>query len=142
MKAKILRKDKSLDLPAYKTTESAGFDFFCRENVTIGPKEVKIIPSNNIIEAPHGYFLAVLARSSLFLKKGLMLANSMGVIDRDFSGPDDEIGIILWNPGDKSVTVEKGERIAQGIFMPVAQAMWEEVKAVRKDSRGGFGSTG
>jgi len=142
MKVKIKRIDKAVALPGYKTKESAGFDFFCRESVTIGPKEVKIISSNNIIEAPRGYFLAVLARSSLFLKKGLMLANAMGVIDRDFSGPEDEIGLILWNPGVESVTVEKGERIAQGLFIPVNQADWEEVDEVRVDSRGGFGSTG
>ena len=71
-----------------------------------------------------------------------MLANAMGVIDRDFSGPEDEIGLILWNPGVESVTVEKGERIAQGLFIPVNQADWEEVDEVRVDSRGGFGSTG
>ncbi|OGE84074.1 MAG: dUTPase [Candidatus Doudnabacteria bacterium RIFCSPHIGHO2_01_FULL_49_9] len=142
MKVKIKRIDKSLELPTYKTHESAGFDFFCRESITIAPRETKIIRANNIIEAPHGYFLAVLARSSLFFKKGLMLANSMGVVDRDFSGPDDEIGLIMWNPGDKAVTVDKGERIAQGLFIPVVQAEWDEVDEVRKDSRGGFGSTG
>lgn len=142
MQVKIKRLDKSLALPSYKTRESAGFDFFCREAVIIAPKEAKIIPANNIIEAPHGYFLAVLPRSSTFLKKGLLLANSMGVIDRDYSGPKDEIGIIVFNPGDKPVTVEKGERIAQGLFIPVTQAEWEDVDEVRADSRGGFGSTG
>lgn len=142
MTVKIKRLDKSLALPSYKTRESAGFDFFCREAVIIAPKEAKIIPANNIIEAPHGYFLAILPRSSTFLKKGLLLANSMGVIDRDFAGPTDEIGIIVFNPGENGVKIEKGDRIAQGIFIKIDQAEWEEVDEIRVDSRGGFGSTG
>jgi dUTP pyrophosphatase len=142
MRVKIKRIDKTLPLPEYKTGESAGFDIYPREDATIPPGKAEIVAANLVVEAPKGYFLAVFPRSGTFLKKGLMLANSVGVVDRDYSGPEDEIGIILYNPGKEPVTVQKGERIAQGLFIPVSQAEWDEVDEIRKDSRGGFGSTG
>ena len=142
MKVKIKRVDKSLELPKYQTAESAGFDFFCREDTTISPKEVSVIPSNNIIEAPHGYFLGLLPRSSTFKKTGLMLANSMGGVDRDYSGPGDEVGLLFYNTKDVEVVVKKGDRIAQGVFIKFDQAEWDETDEVRDESRGGFGSTG
>lgn len=141
MKVKIKRIDKSIELPKYQTPESAGFDFICRETVEFGPRELKLIPSNNIIKAPHGYFLAILPRSSTFKKKGLILANSMGVVDPDYSGERDEIGLLFYNITDQKVIVEKGERIAQGIFIPFVQAEWGESDDMG-NSRGGFGSTG
>lgn len=131
-----------MELPRYQTPGSAGFDFVCRETVTLAPGEAKLIPSNNVIEAPAGYFLAVLPRSGTFMKKGLLKPNSVGVIDRDFSGPDDEIGLLFYNPTSKPVTVEKGERIAQGIFIKINQVEWEETDEIRKNNRGGLGSTG
>ena len=142
MKVRIKRLDKELPLPKYETPESAGFDFLCRQTTAIPAKTHGVIPSNNIIEAPHGYFLAILPRSSTMKKKGLIMPNSMGVIDRDYSGPDDEVGLLFYNLTDKEVTVEKGERVAQGIFIKADQAEWEEVDEVRPASRGGFGSTG
>lgn len=142
MKVKIKRVDTSFPLPRYETAESAGFDFICRERVEFGPREWKLVPSNNIIEAPQGYFLAVLPRSGAFRKKGLIMPNSMGVIDRDYSGPDDEIKLMFYNITDAPVVVEKGERIAQGLFIKIDQAEWNEVPGIRPDSRGGFGSTG
>jgi len=142
MKVKIKRLDKNLPLPTYATAESAAFDFICRETTIIGAKNYKVVPANNIIEAPHGYFLAVLPRSSTIKKKGLIMPNSIGVIDPDYSGPEDEVLMLFYNLTDQDVTVEKGERIAQGIFIKIDQVEWDEVNEVRPASRGGFGSTG
>lgn len=137
----IKRLDQSLPLPRYHTIGSAGFDLSARVETTIAPKQIARIPSGLIIGTPTGYVLTLAARSSLASKKGLMLANGIGTIDSDFCGPEDEILISVYNFSDQSVTVEKGERIAQGLFLKVEQGEWEEVEEISKQSRGGFGST-
>jgi len=63
-------------------------------------------------------------------------------VDRDYSGPDDEIRLQVYNFSDKVVEVQKGERLAQGIFLKADKVDWEEVNEMREKSRGGFGSTG
>ncbi len=142
MKVKIVRIDKSLPLPEYQTGGAVAFDLYARENTKVVPGELKLIPSNFIIEVPEGYTLILAARSSLARKKGLALANGIGVIDQDYHGPKDEIGILVRNLTDSEVVVEKGERIAQGLILPVERAEWEEADSIKEESRGGFGSTG
>jgi dUTP pyrophosphatase len=95
-----------------------------------------------IVEAPPGYFLALAIRSSVPLRKGLMLANGIGVVDSDYCGPKDEVRIAVFNFTRDPVAVGKGERLAQGLLMPVTQCEWEEVAEIRPVSRGGFGSSG
>lgn len=142
MEILIKRLDKSLPLPQYHTSGSAGFDLSARVETIIEPKQIARIPSGLIIGTPTGYVLTLAARSSLASKKGLMLANGIGTIDSDYCGPEDEILISVYNFTDESVTVEKGERIAQGMFLKVEQGEWKEVEEVAEKSRGGFGSTG
>lgn len=141
MKAKITKVVPDIPLPEYHTSESAGFDIAAGEDVVIQPGQVAKVRSGLIIEAPEGYFLMLTCRSSLSSKKGLTLANGVGTIDRDYSGPSDEIYIILHNFTDKKVNIAKGERLVQGIFLPVNQVEWEEVAGIRDESRGGMGST-
>jgi dUTP pyrophosphatase len=71
-----------------------------------------------------------------------MLANSVGIGDSDFRGDEDEYKAALLNFTDKPVTVEKGDRIAQGIFIKFTRGEWEEVEKMDNKTRGGFGSTG
>ena len=142
MQVKIKRIDSSLPMPAYQTPGSVAFDLYSRDNMTVPAKSIALIPSNLIIQTPPRYALILSARSSLAKKKGLMLANGIGVIDQDYRGPDDEIKISVYNFTDNEVSIEKGERIAQGMFVRVDQAEWKEVKSVEEASRGGFGSTG
>ncbi len=142
MKVKISKSDPNIELPKYGTKESAGFDIASNKDLVVPAGGVEKIPTGLIIEAPEGYFLLVSARSSLSVKKGLTLANGIGVVDRDYSGPKDEIYIIVHNFTNNSVEVKKGERVAQGIFLPVSQAEWEVLGELRKEDRGGFGSTG
>ena len=141
MKIRIKRIDKSLPLPEYQTEGSVGFDIYSREDVVIKPNERLAVPSNLIIEVPSGYALIIAARSSLS-KKGLRLSNGIGVVDQDFHGPKDEFGILLNNFTDAPVSIKRGDRIAQGLIMPIERAECEEVNEIKKDSRGGFGSTG
>ena len=141
MKLKIVRIDKTLPLPEYKTIGSAAFDMYTRIDVTIRPKETVIVPSNLIIEVPIGYFLLLASRSSTG-KKGLFRPNGIGVIDQDFHGPKDEIGIMVYNITDEPIELKRGDRIAQGLILPIEKAEWEEVEVIKTESRGGFGSTG
>jgi dUTP pyrophosphatase len=142
MQVKIKRIDKTLPLPAYQTEGSAGFDLYAREDTTILPHEIKLIPGNFIVDTPEGYMLAIVNRSSTPKRKGLMLPNGIGVIDSDYCGPNDELGILMYNFKDEEVLVERGERVAQAIFIKVEQAEWEEIEEVKNKNRGGFGSTG
>ena len=141
MKVKIKRIDQSLPLPQHQTNGSVAFDVGSRVDAVLQPGEVKILPSNLIIEVPAGHVLILSARSSL-ANKGLKLANGIGVIDQDFHGREDEIGILLHNFTASPVEVKKGERLAQGLIIPVERVEWDEVDEIKKTSRGGFGSTG
>ncbi len=142
MKAKLTKAIPDIPLPEYHSAESAGFDIAAGEDSVVQPGEVKKIRTGLVIEAPEGCFLLLTCRSSLSSKKGLHLANGVGTIDRDFSGPEDEIQIIVHNFTDQPVHVAKGERLVQGIFLPVQQVEWEEAAQIRDESRGGIGSTG
>ena len=141
MKVKIKRLDKNLPLPRYETAGSVGFDFVCRESVTIKPHSLGLIPANVIVETPPGYMLIVTLRSSTPRKLGLLIPHGVGVIDQDYCGEDDEIKIQVYNFSSNPVTVERGDRIAQGIFVRVDTAQWLEVDRIESETRGGFGST-
>jgi dUTP pyrophosphatase len=142
MRVKIKKINPSVELPKYQTSESAGFDIASSADITVPAGEVVKIPTGLVIAAPKGHFLLISARSSLPLKKGLTMANGIGVVDPDYAGPSDEIHIIAHNFTKQDVEIKKGERLAQGIFLPVEQAEWEEVEQLREVDRGGMGSTG
>jgi dUTP pyrophosphatase len=142
MRVAITRVDPSLPLPRYATDGAAGFDFLCRVGMTIQPGCIARIPANVVVCVPEGHVLIVALRSGTPTRKGLLSPGGIGVIDPDYCGPDDEIQIQVFNFTDDSVTVERGERIAQGVLMPTVTCEWEEVSGLSKGSRGGFGSTG
>ena len=141
MNVKIKRVDNDLPLPRYETAGSVGFDFVCRESVTIKPHSLELIPANVIVETPPGYMLMVTLRSSTPRKRSLLIPHGVGVIDQDYCGERDEIKIQVYNFSPNSATVERGDRIAQGIFVRVDAARWLEVDRIETETRGGFGST-
>jgi dUTP pyrophosphatase len=100
------------------------------------------VPTGLVVEVPQGMFLAIFARSSTPLKRGLAVANGVGVVDPDYSGPQDEVKVALLNFRTTPATVRRGDRIAQGIFLPAPRVTWVEVDEIRAASRGGFGATG
>lgn len=143
LSVRIQRLDSAVALPKYETAGAAGFDLSAREDVVIPPGAVALVPTGLVIEVPAGYFLGIFARSSTPLKRGLMVANGVGVIDEDYCGPADEIKIQVLNFTQAPVTVTRGDRIAQGLFVPIARAQWREADGPLRDgSRGGFGATG
>lgn len=142
MQVSISRVDTSLPLPSYQTSGAVGFDLIVRETMVIEPRQIALVPGNVIVKVPEGYALLIVARSSLPRKKGLVCPHSVGVIDCDYHGPEDEVRIQVQNITDAPVTVERGERIAQGLFVKIDKAEWQEVDSHGAETRGGFGSTG
>ena len=137
----IKRIDTSLPLPTYATAGSVGFDLICREDIEVAPRKLARIPGNVIVQTPPGYMLLLTMRSSTPRRKGLLIPHGVGVIDQDYCGEGDELMVQVYNFRDEAVTVQRGERIAQGIFVPVTRVVWHEVDDVG-EGRGGFGSTG
>jgi dUTP pyrophosphatase len=131
-----------VSLPSYGTSEAAGFDLAAAHDLVVAPRQIVLIRTGLVIEVPTGYFLAIFARSSTPLKRGLMVANGVGVIDPDYSGPNDEVMIQVLNVTDSEVKISRGDRLAQGIVLPAPRVTWEEVSEIREITRGGFGATG
>ena len=143
VQVRITRLIDSVALPGYQTPGSAGFDLAASVPMTIEPGQVALVPTGLVIEVPSGHFLGVFARSSTPLKRGLMVANGVGIVDPDYCGPSDEIKIEVYNFTAAPVRIEAGDRLAQGVLMPFARAEWDEQTSARRTSdRGGFGSTG
>ena len=142
MHVSIARIDTTLPLPQYESKGAVGFDLVTRENTTIEPGAIGLVPGNVIVQVPVGYALLMLPRSSMPRKMGLVCPHSLGVIDEDYHGDDDEIFVQVQNITDSPVTVERGTRIAQGLFVKIEKAEWQEVENHGAESRGGFGSTG
>jgi dUTP pyrophosphatase len=138
----IQRIDTELALPKYESNGAVGFDLVTRETTVIEAGKIGLVPGNVIVKVPEGYALFLIPRSSLPRKKGLICPHSIGVIDQDYHGEKDELMVQVQNITNAPVTVERGERIAQGIFVKVEQAEWIEVESHGAESRGGFGSTG
>lgn len=137
----IKRIDTRLPLPTYATAGSVGFDLFCREDTEVAPRKLGFIPGNVIVQTPPGYMLMLTMRSGTPRRKGLLIPHGVGIIDQDYCGEGDELLVQVFNFREEAVMVKRGERIAQGIFVPIVQVTWDEVQEVGK-GRGGFGSTG
>lgn len=141
MNIKIKRFDRDLPLPKRQTDGAAAFDLTAREAVTILPGTVGYVPLNVAIEAPPDHFLLIAARSGTH-KKGIMMANGIGIVDPDFSGNGDEIKAAYFNFSAAPVVIGKGERIAQGTFVKISHPEWNEMDEMPNKTRGGFGTTG
>ncbi len=138
---RITRIHPDAVLPEYQTAGAAAFDLAAVENVTVAPGRVALIPTGLVIQVPLRMFLGIFARSSTPMKKGLMVANGVGVIDPDYCGPTDEVKIAVMNFTDEVVTVRAGDRVAQGILLEAPRVEWAEAET-SDVSRGGFGSSG
>ncbi|MCX6787792.1 MAG: dUTP diphosphatase [Candidatus Kaiserbacteria bacterium] len=140
MKVLVRRTDKELPLPEYKTSGAAAMDCSVREDVEVPQKSVALVPLNIALKPPEGHFVLLAARSSLH-KRGLMMANGIGIGDEDFSGNNDEYQAALYNFTDAPVVLKKGDRIVQMIILPFDRVEWNEVDALGGADRSGFGTT-
>ena len=135
---------RGIDLPQRKTAASAGYDLQAARTVVVEPGQLAMVPTGLKAYMQRDEVLTIHIRSSMAIKRGLMLANHVGIVDADYYNNEEHEGhifIALWNRGKAAVTIEGGERIAQGIFMKYLAVDGDEAGAgeVRK---GGFGSTG
>lgn len=147
MKVQVKRLKTNVVLPEYATDGSAGLDLraVIEEPINIAPGETKMIPTGLAINIGDPNVACILLpRSGLGIKKGLVLANLVGLCDSDYQG---EYMVAAWNrnlSGDP-IVVSPGERIAQAVFVPVIQAEFEDVEEFSEKTQrgeGGFGSTG
>ena len=141
MKLKIKRFDKSLPLPVHKTSGAVAVDLYSRLEITIEAHQVAYIPMNVAIKIPDGYFIMQAPRSSTH-KLGIMGANNVGVIDRDYCGDNDEYIFPAYNYTDSTVIIEKGTRLSQLVLIKCENFDFDEVDEMGELSRGGFGTTG
>jgi dUTP pyrophosphatase len=142
MQVEIYRLRPDVPLPQYHTSGAVGFDLAAADTVTLAPREIALISTGLVIKTPPGYALILASRSSTPKKFGLTPPHGIGVIDQDYSGQSDEIRILVRNFGETEATVQKGDRIAQGLFARVDRAQFVEKDTAQSKSRGGFGSTG
>lgn len=143
MVMKWKRLHKEAQAPERQTPGSAGYDLCAciQEPVVLEPGDSFAFPTGLAAEIPAGCVGLVFTRSSMGVKHGITLPNSVGVIDSDYRG---ELIVPLRNFGDKPYTVQPGERIAQLVIVPVALPRLEEARELSSTQRGtgGFGSTG
>ena len=130
-------------LPYYATEGAAAADLYAAPGapMTLAGGERKIVPTGLSIARPEGYVALLCARSGLASKKGIALANGVGVIDSDYRG---EIGVSLINLSAEPYTVHAGDRICQMMILPVTAAAFTLSDSLPETARGegGFGSTG
>ena len=130
-------------LPTRGTSKSAGYDLASPIDVIIEPHSSVLIWSNVKAYMAEDEVLQLYVRSSVGIKKGLMLKNTVGIVDSDYysnKNNDGNIGLALYNTTDEAVVIERGERVVQGIFM---KYLTVDNDTFLKDERtGGIGSSG
>ncbi len=129
--------------PEYSTDGSLGMDLSAAldKPLTIKAGERALIPLGFAIQIPEGWGAFVFPRSGLSFKKGITMANCVGVIDTDYTG---EVKVSAINLSDKDYTINPGDRVAQLVFLPVEKARFIQADSLDDTERGagGFGSTG
>jgi dUTP pyrophosphatase len=142
---KIKRLPHAVDLPfpQYATRQSAGMDLYSaiQHDIHLHSGEIGLVPTGLAVALPHGFEFQIRPRSGLAVKYGLTVINAPGTIDADYRG---EIKVGLINLGPETVTIKRGQRIAQMILARVRQAKWQEVEDLPASERGkgGFGHSG
>lgn len=132
------------DLPTYGTPGSAGLDLrACIEKpLTLAPGEVQLVPTGIAVHLGNpAYAALIMPRSGMGHKNGIILGNTIGLIDSDYQG---ELKMSLWNRSDKEFTIQPMDRVAQLVIVPVLQVQWNITNSFETSARGegGFNSTG
>lgn len=127
--------------PTRAHAADAGFDLRAEAQRTLAPKSTQLIGTGTYFDIPKGLVGLVFQRSSLS-ERGLILANGVGVIDAGYQG---EVKVALHNLNTIPIDVEAAERIAQIVFLPLADVALTKVDSFAQESErgvGGFGSSG
>lgn len=142
---KVNKITEDIKLPERSTLNSAGYDFFAIEDVTLPAKKLTRVMTGVKCELMPNQVLILANRSSNPSKKGLILANGIGVIDADYYGnPDNdgEMGFEFYNILDEDIVIKKGEKLGQGIIIKFDKTEDDYISNPYKTRVGGFGSTG
>lgn len=143
MELKIKKMRDNAILPTRGDSEAAGVDLYAciDEPISLTPGDTVMIPTGIACDFPEGYFGLVAPRSSVGIKRRLVLLNTVGVIDWSYNG---EIMMAFKNDGDIRQVIQPGERLAQMILLPYVTYNIIETDTLTESERGegGFGSTG
>ena len=134
-----IRSEQKLN---YETPGACAFDFKANQDYSIPAGEVCMIETGTAIDTPEWYMLMLAPRSSTYKKKGLILVNSVGILDNDYCGDEDTAKFMYLNMTKETVQIEKWDRIGQGIFVKIAKADFQYVESLGNKNRGWFGTTG
>lgn len=133
---------EAVKLPKRATSGSAGYDFYAPVGFELKPGETILLPTGVRAKMDDGWVLMMFPRSGLGFKFRLQLNNTVGVIDSDYFNAKNEGHIMLKLTNDsnegKTVSVNAGDAVAQGVFLPYGVTVDDDAAGVRE---GGFGST-
>ena len=142
MQVEFKRNHPLAQIPEYKTPGAVAFDIAIVEDVTIEPRSMIVARTGLIMNVPDDHALILASRSSNPMKKGIDLSNSIGIIDSDYCGPNDEVHLVISNLTDNPIELKAGDRVAQGLLTPITRPEFKEVDEMTAPDRGGFGTTG
>lgn len=127
----------------YETPGACAFDLKSNWYYMIWAWKMVTVDTWVVIQVPEGYMLQVSARSSTFKKtdNGLILVNSIWVIDQDYHGPEDTIKLQFLNLWDKTVNLLPEQRIAQWVFVKIEKAEFHYCEKIKEENRWWIGST-
>lgn len=134
--------NENTKLPERSTSHSAGYDFYSPVSVAIGPGQSGMVKTNIKARMERDDVLMIFSRSSMGIKKHVILSNSVGIIDSDFYNNAENEGniiIALYNYGDRILEINPGDKIAQGVFVKFGVTDDDKADGTRT---GGIGSTG
>ncbi len=141
MEVRITKLDPRAVIPEYQSSLAAAFDLTVIEETVVPPLIQTNLRTGLGFGIPEDHVLHIFSRSSTFKKFGVIMANGVGIIDADYSGPTDEVHIAVINPGPEPITIGAGMRVAQAMIIPRPRVTFIEGPAGNVD-RGAFGSTG
>lgn len=155
MQVNIKKLDDAAITPSYQTQGAAGFDIHALDGGIVYTGDTVVVRTGLVMEVPEGHVLLVFPRSGLATKSGVVLANTVGVVDSDYRG---EVKLVIhlrdmndaedirysYHADTHYFSWDAGERLAQGVIVPCVQAQFNEVDELSTTKRGagGFGSTG
>jgi dUTP pyrophosphatase len=156
MQAKIYKCHPDAIIPKAQTGEAVGFDLHAIEDFSFYQGQRAVVGTGLVVQPPPGYHTEIFLRSGMAFKFNIMLVNGVGLIDRDYAGPTDELKVMLYSAPlnidsprggvglahGRKFEFKKGERIAQLVFRKTETFELVEVSEAPSVSRGGFGSTG
>ncbi|HFD2052109.1 MAG: dUTP diphosphatase [Veillonella parvula] len=136
-------KESNIELPIRADIKSAGYDIKTPVEIILKPQERKLIFTDIKAYMQDDEVLELYVRSSVGIKKGVVLSNGTGIIDSSYysnKDNDGNLGLALYNTLDKEVVFESGERICQGVFKKYLTV--DDDNCINSERNGGFGSSG